>query len=93
MVQVIELAQAPAVMVKAALHLKSLFHPREVHPLEMRVALAKHLAEAGAEVVVGPAHVMDEIAAFRELKHAEDSLGHLIYVFLRESFPVSHGRS
>lgn len=92
MVEIVQLLQAPAMMVKAALHFIGFLHPGQMNPLELGVPFSQHFREARPEIVVGPAYILNLLAALGELKHAEYSLGHEIYIFLRKSFPVSHGR-
>ncbi len=62
MVEVVQLTETTAMVVQAAMHFKRLLNPRQVHPLKLLVALAKHRGKAGAQIGVGAAHEVNALS-------------------------------
>lgn len=90
MVHVIELFQPTRMVKKTALHLERFFNPGKLHPLELGIAFAKVFPKAGLKILIGTAHIGNIGSAARELKNAENALGHPGHIFRSKFCPWTH---
>lgn len=95
MVGIVELLVSAAVVVKATMHLKALFRPRELHPLELGIALIEHLGEGLAEIHVGPADIRNRRLPFRlalrKLENPQQPVRNFLHILSGKGGPWRHG--